>query len=130
MLSLFKRIYCLFVAIYSLLILFSLNYVVAQELVIKPSIEIQIKGDYPTQPLSQPEWIILEGANNLSIEDIRDKILQPFFTTKKGTQGTGLGLSITHDIVKAHGGEIRVESEQGKGATFIISLPYKFNHIS
>jgi hypothetical protein len=38
-------------------------------------------------------------------DDIKDKILQPFFTTKKGTQGTGLGLSITHDIVKAHGGD-------------------------
>jgi signal transduction histidine kinase len=37
-------------------------------------------------------------------DDIKDKILQPFFTTKKGTQGTGLGLSITNDIVKAHGG--------------------------
>jgi signal transduction histidine kinase len=55
-------------------------------------------------------------------DDIKDKILQPFFTTKKGTQGTGLGLSITHDIVKAHGGDIQVVSEVGKGTTFIISL--------
>jgi len=37
-------------------------------------------------------------------DEIKDKILQPFFTTKKGTEGTGLGLSITHDIVKTHGG--------------------------
>lgn len=44
-------------------------------------------------------------------KDVKAKILQPFFTTKKGTQGTGLGLSITNDIVKAHGGEISIESE-------------------
>jgi signal transduction histidine kinase len=55
-------------------------------------------------------------------DDIKDKILQPFFTTKKGTQGTGLGLSITHDIVKAHGGALSINSELGNGSTFIISL--------
>jgi two-component system, NtrC family, sensor kinase len=42
-------------------------------------------------------------------------------------QGTGLGLSLSYDIVKAHGGEIRVESEEGVGTTFIISLPFKIN---
>ncbi|MFU8861414.1 MAG: GAF domain-containing protein, partial [Cyclonatronaceae bacterium] len=46
-------------------------------------------------------------------DDIKDKILQPFFTTKKGTQGTGLGLSITHDIIKAHGGEMDITSSPG-----------------
>ena len=45
-------------------------------------------------------------------EDMKDKIMQPFFTTKKGTAGTGLGLSITHDIVKAHGGEIEIYSSK------------------
>ncbi|HAC15856.1 MAG TPA: hypothetical protein DCE78_07930 [Bacteroidetes bacterium] len=54
-------------------------------------------------------------------DDIRDKILQPFFTTKKGTMGTGLGLSITHDIIKAHGGELYIESEPGK-TVFSITL--------
>ena len=47
-------------------------------------------------------------------DDIKDKILQPFFTTKKGTQGTGLGLSITHDIVKAHGGNLEIQSKPGQ----------------
>jgi signal transduction histidine kinase len=47
-------------------------------------------------------------------EDILDKILQPFFTTKKGTAGTGLGLSITNDIVKAHGGIMDVHSNPGQ----------------
>ncbi len=57
--------------------------------------------------------------------EIKDKILQPFFTTKKGTEGTGLGLSISHDIVKAHGGELIVESKSGEGTTFIIRVPIK-----
>ncbi len=57
-------------------------------------------------------------------EGIKDKVLQPFFTTKKGTEGTGLGLSITHDIVKAHGGQLMVESIEDKGSEFKITLPY------
>jgi len=56
-------------------------------------------------------------------DDIKEKILQPFFTTKKGTQGTGLGLSITNDIVKAHGGSLQVESNDGEGTAFTIILP-------
>ena len=55
-------------------------------------------------------------------DSIKDKILQPFFTTKKGTEGTGLGLSITHDIVKAHGGEMSIESRVGEGSIFKIIL--------
>ncbi|MBN7814605.1 ATP-binding protein [Algoriphagus pacificus] len=56
-------------------------------------------------------------------EEILGKILQPFFTTKKGTEGTGLGLSITHDIIKAHGGELKVNSSVGTGTEMIITLP-------
>ncbi|GAB2777057.1 hypothetical protein GCM10010465_24700 [Actinomadura fibrosa] len=58
-------------------------------------------------------------------EENKNKILQPFFTTKKGTEGTGLGLSISHDIVKAHGGNILIESEPGMGTTFILELAKK-----
>jgi signal transduction histidine kinase len=54
---------------------------------------------------------------------IVDKIFQPFFTTKPTGQGTGLGLSLAYDIVKAHGGEITVESREGEGTEFIIQLP-------
>jgi len=52
--------------------------------------------------------------------EIKDKILQPFFTTKKGTQGTGLGLSITHDIVKAHGGSLDIQSQPGQTIFYVI----------
>ena len=54
---------------------------------------------------------------------ITNKIFQPFFTTKPTGQGTGLGLSLSYDIVKAHGGEIKVETEQNKGSAFTIILP-------
>ena len=56
-------------------------------------------------------------------EEIKDKILQPFFTTKKGTEGTGLGLSISSDIIKAHGGNLEVESETDASTKFIITIP-------
>lgn len=58
-------------------------------------------------------------------EEIQDKILQPFFTTKKGTEGTGLGLSITHDIIKRHNGSLSIQSRMGEGSQFIIFLPNK-----
>ncbi|MGN6343172.1 MAG: sensor histidine kinase [Ginsengibacter sp.] len=55
-------------------------------------------------------------------QNIVDKIFQPFFTTKPTGEGTGLGLSLAYDIVKAHGGEIKVESKEGKGSEFIVQL--------
>ena len=56
-------------------------------------------------------------------QKIVDKIFQPFFTTKPTGQGTGLGLSLSYDIIKAHGGEIKVETKEGEGSEFIIFLP-------
>jgi signal transduction histidine kinase len=57
-------------------------------------------------------------------EQVRNKIFQPFFTTKPTGSGTGLGLSLSYDIVtKGHGGGLRVESKEGIGSTFIIKLP-------
>jgi signal transduction histidine kinase len=55
-------------------------------------------------------------------ENIREKIFQPFFTTKPTGSGTGLGLSLSYDIVKAHGGEIKVKSKEGEGTEFIVQL--------
>jgi len=58
---------------------------------------------------------------------IKDKIFQPFFTTKPTGSGTGLGLSLSYDIVKAHGGEIKVESppDDKEGTIFTIQIPTK-----
>jgi ligand-binding sensor domain-containing protein/signal transduction histidine kinase len=56
-------------------------------------------------------------------KDLVDKIFQPFFTTKPTGEGTGLGLSLSYDIIKAHGGEIKVETKDGEGSEFIIYLP-------
>jgi two-component system, NtrC family, sensor kinase len=56
-------------------------------------------------------------------QKILDKIFQPFFTTKPTGQGTGLGLSLSYDIVKAHGGELKVETKEGDGSIFWIQLP-------
>ncbi|MFT4833535.1 MAG: two-component system NtrC family sensor kinase, partial [Flavobacteriaceae bacterium] len=69
--------------------------------------------------------LITVSDNGSGIPDnIREKIFQPFFTTKPTGQGTGLGLSMSYDIVtKGHGGTISVESEEGKGTKFIILLP-------
>ncbi|MCZ4410060.1 ATP-binding protein [Cryomorphaceae bacterium 1068] len=79
-----------------------------------------------TQRTPNDELRITISDNGPGIPEAnKDKILQPFFTTKKGTEGTGLGLSITNDIVKAHGGEITIDSSQGKGTTFSIHLPTK-----
>ena len=71
------------------------------------------------------------GGVSISVKDngpgmsqkILDKIFQPFFTTKPTGQGTGLGLSLSYDIVKAHGGELKVQTKESEGTEFIILLP-------
>ena len=65
---------------------------------------------------------VADNGNGIP-QKILDKIFQPFFTTKPTGQGTGLGLSLSYDIVKAHGGELKVETKEGAGTTFIIRLP-------
>jgi len=68
-------------------------------------------------------FIYVKDNGNGIPQKVVDKIFQPFFTTKPTGQGTGLGLSLSYDIVKAHGGEIKVESKEGEGSEFIIQLP-------
>jgi signal transduction histidine kinase len=65
---------------------------------------------------------IKDNGNGIP-QKVIDKIFQPFFTTKPTGQGTGLGLSLSYDIVKAHGGELKVETKENKGSEFIIQLP-------
>lgn len=68
--------------------------------------------------------IIFVRDNGMGIPDnVKEKIFQPFFTTKPTGQGTGLGLSLSYDIIKAHGGELTFETAEGEGTTFRISLP-------
>jgi len=61
-------------------------------------------------------------------QKVLDKIFQPFFTTKPTGQGTGLGLSLSYDVVKAHGGEIKVETKGGEETTFVITIPITNNN--
>jgi signal transduction histidine kinase len=69
---------------------------------------------------------VKDNGNGIS-QKILDKIFQPFFTTKPTGQGTGLGLSLSYDIIKAHGGEIKVETKEAQGSEFILQLPSKEN---
>ena len=89
----------------------------------------QISEDYePTVSVSTKktggkiEVSVKDNGNGIP-QKIIDKIFQPFFTTKPTGQGTGLGLSLSYDIVKAHGGELKVETKEGLGTEFIISVP-------
>nr|WP_290939219.1 ATP-binding protein [Haliscomenobacter sp.] len=88
----------------------------------------KIEGYSPTVTVSSRK---LENAIEITVQDngngipeaIREKIFQPFFTTKPTGQGTGLGLSLAYDIVvKGHGGALKLESTKGEGSTFIITL--------
>ena len=76
-----------------------------------------------TKRLNERIEIMVEDNGNGIPKKIREKIFQPFFTTKPTGQGTGLGLSLAYDIIKAHGGDIRVETKEGEGSELIIQLP-------
>jgi signal transduction histidine kinase len=93
-------------------------------------------GSYKPQAVSyEPRVVLRTSRLNDHIEirvadngngvpkNIVDKIFQPFFTTKPTGQGTGLGLSLAYDIVKAHGGEMKVETKEGEGSEFTLRLP-------
>ena len=88
----------------------------------------QPEGYEPTVTVSTKKWM---GKVEIRVKDngsgvpqkVLDKIFQPFFTTKPTGEGTGLGLSLSYDIIKAHNGELKVETKEGEGAEFIIILP-------
>lgn len=91
------------------------------------------QADKTYEPVVSVKTKMQDGKLILSVRDngmgipekIKEKIFQPFFTTKPSGQGTGLGLSLSYDIIKAHGGELAVNSVDGEGAGFVISLPVK-----
>jgi len=80
-----------------------------------------------TKKLQEKIEVTVRDNGNGITQKVVDKIFQPFFTTKPTGQGTGLGLSLSYDIVKAHGGEIKVETKEGEGTSFIIILPTTIN---
>jgi len=94
---------------------------------VKPSNPLKAEHYEPTVKVSTKK---INDKIEIRVDDngsgipqkIVDKIFQPFFTTKPTGEGTGLGLSLSYDIIKAHGGEIKVESTEGEGTTFIIQL--------
>ena len=83
----------------------------------KPTVNISTKN-------IDNRMVIKISDNGIGMpEAVKAKIFQPFFTTKPTGEGTGLGLSLAYDIVKAHGGTLEVESEEGIGTTFVVKLP-------
>jgi two-component system, NtrC family, sensor kinase len=76
-------------------------------------------------PLGQGVRLSVSDSGRGISEENRAKLFTPFFTTKPIGSGTGLGLAIVYGIVKMHGGQIQVQSEEGQGATFTITLPFK-----
>jgi two-component system, NtrC family, sensor kinase len=90
--------------------------------------KMQIPGYSPTVSVStgwnKDQVCIGVKDNGTGIpQKVIDKIFQPFYTTKPAGQGTGLGLSLSYDIIKAHGGELKVETHDSEGAEFLILLP-------
>ncbi len=83
----------------------------------KPTVTITTKN------LGERIEISVKDNGNGIPEEIKNKIFQPFFTTKPSGQGTGLGLSLSYDIVKVHGGELKVETIEKEGTNFSIVLP-------
>ena len=76
-----------------------------------------------TKRINDKVEIRVKDNGNGIPQKVMDKIFQPFFTTKPTGEGTGLGLSLSYDIIKAHSGEIKVETMEGEFSEFIIILP-------
>jgi len=87
-----------------------------------PIVSIVTRKIFDKSEGSRIEIRVKDNGPGIS-QHVLDKIFQPFFTTKPTGQGTGLGLSLSYDIIKAHGGEIKVKTELGEGTEFIILLP-------
>jgi signal transduction histidine kinase len=90
----------------------------------EPTVTVSSKRSFSPEGEGRGEVLITVQDNGNGIpQNILDKIFQPFFTTKPTGEGTGLGLSLSYDIVKAHGGRLKVETKEGEGTTFIMQIP-------
>ncbi len=89
----------------------------------EPIVTVKTSKNPPSGGRGAEVVISVSDNGNGIPQKVLDKIFQPFFTTKPTGQGTGLGLSLAFDIVKSHGGELKVETTEGEGSKFIISLP-------
>jgi len=83
----------------------------------KPTVSVS------TKKINNRVVVSVKDNGNGIPQNIIDKIFQPFFTTKPTGQGTGLGLSLAYDIIKAHGGQIKINTAEGEGTEFVIHLP-------
>jgi signal transduction histidine kinase/ligand-binding sensor domain-containing protein len=88
----------------------------------EPTVSVSTKIIPPQLGGLRGAGIRVKDNGNGIPQKVLDKIFQPFFTTKPTGQGTGLGLSLSYDIIKAHGGDIKVETKEGEGSEFIIQL--------
>ena len=88
----------------------------------EPAVSVSTKRTNDKSDSYRIEITVKDNGKGIP-QNIVDKIFQPFFTTKPTGQGTGLGLSLSYDIIKAHGGEIKVETKEGEGSEFVIQLP-------
>ncbi len=89
----------------------------------EPTVWVTTKLLHPPLGDGGKVLITVRDNGNGIPQKVLDKIFQPFFTTKPTGQGTGLGLSLCYDIVKTHGGELKVETKEGEGSEFIMVLP-------
>lgn len=83
----------------------------------EPTVSVSTKKEKDRISIS-----VKDNGNGIP-KKVLNKIFQPFFTTKPSGEGTGLGLSLSYDILKAHGGTLEVQTQEGKGTTFIINIP-------
>ena len=82
-----------------------------------------LEGNANEKAANKAEIKVTDNGTGIP-DSIKEKILQPFFTTKPTGQGTGLGLSLSYDIVtKVHGGDLKIETKEGEGTSFIILIP-------
>ena len=109
-----------FYAVYKKMQMFESN---PEANIYQPIVSVQTKRIFEQESRTNQVEISIRDNGTGIPSNLLNKIFQPFFTTKPAGQGTGLGLSLSYDIIKAHQGELKVNSEEGKFTEFIVILP-------